>query len=92
MSHFILMNRAEDQKGDIIHMDELIEYHLRDSKFKPRAKAKIDGDKLDLSEDIYCVSFIKFMEDDPNTHKELMLKSVIAFSFQICLISLIMWE
>ena len=46
-------------------------------------------ENLVLSEDIYCVTFVKFMDDEPLQHKELMLKSVIAFVFQIVLIVLI---
>ena len=38
-----------------------------------------DMEKLELQVDIYCVTFIKFMEDEPLLHKELMLKCVIAF-------------
>ena len=47
---------------------------------------------LELSDDIYCICFIKFLIDKPLLHKELLLKSVIAFIMQIVLISLIIWE
>ena len=47
---------------------------------------------LELSEDIYCITFISFLKDTPLRHRELMLKSSITFIMQTSLIYLITVE
>jgi hypothetical protein len=48
---------------------------------------------LQLNPDIYCLTFLKFIQlDNPKMHRNLMLKSVLAFVVQVLLCALVMSE
>ena len=45
---------------------------------------KTEPEKLDLEEDIYCVTFLHFIkQDNPRFHRELMQKSILTFTLQM---------
>ena len=58
----------------IIHM-----YREREINEDQNEQESDDEIELELSEDIYCITFIKFLKDEPLVQRELMMKSVIAF-------------
>lgn len=58
----------------IIHM-----YRERELSDNQNEEEEDDEIELELSEDIYCITFIKFLKDEPLVQRELMMKSVIAF-------------
>jgi len=44
-------------------------------------------EELELQEDIYCFTFFKFIHEyDPSIQKDLLIKCVVTFVFQTCLI------
>ena len=71
----------------IIHM-----YRERELSDNQNDYEEDDEIELELSEDIYCITFIKFLKDEPLVQRELMMKSVIAFIMQAVLIGLISFE
>ena len=55
-------------------------------------KNSSQDDYLELQCDIYCIAFVKFRCNDPISHRELVLKSIVAFLLQMLLIAFVWYE
>jgi len=82
-----------NQEGKVVlHFDEILKEWEELENKKNADGLRFDEEFLELEVDIYCITFLKFRTPDPILHRELLLKSVIAYIMQMMLISLVISE